>query len=45
MTEAKVDPLWDAVSRNAAVVLSLPSAGALRHHKTRFLAKSDDSEP
>jgi hypothetical protein len=29
--------LTDAVARNAALVLSLPSAGMLRHHKSRFL--------
>ena len=31
--------LRDAVARNSAAVLSLPSAGAVRHHKTRFLAE------
>src|SRR5688500_17506115 len=42
MTEQKVDPLWDAVSRNTAVVVSLTSAGQqLAHHKSRFLAPAD----
>jgi hypothetical protein len=31
--------LTDAIARNAGVVLSLPSAGMLRHHKSRFLAE------
>ena len=31
-----------AIVRNAAVVLSLPSAGLLRHHKSRFLAETDE---
>ena len=31
--------LSDAIARNAGVVLSLPSAGMLRHHKSRFLAE------
>lgn len=30
--------LRDAIERNAAIVLSLPSAGMVRHHKSRFLA-------
>ena len=40
--QQKVDPLWAAVARNSAVVLSLPSAGELRHHKSRFLAPADE---
>jgi hypothetical protein len=30
-----------AVSRNVGVVVSMPSAGLLRHHKSRFLAADD----
>ncbi len=33
--------LRDAVIRNAGVVLSLPSSGMLRHHKSRFLGEAD----
>jgi c-di-GMP-binding flagellar brake protein YcgR len=32
--------LIEAIARNAALVLSLPSAGMLRHYKSRFLAES-----
>src|SRR4051812_32450684 len=32
----------EAISRNSGVVLSLPSAGLLRHHKSRFLADGPD---
>lgn len=39
MVNAKADLLHDAIARNAAMVLSLPSAGMLRHHKSRFLAE------
>src|SRR4051812_37820494 len=34
--------LADAVARNAGVVLSLPSAGMLHNHKTRFLGGDAD---
>jgi c-di-GMP-binding flagellar brake protein YcgR len=34
--------LQDAIARNTAAVLSLPSAGMLRHLKSRFLAMADD---
>jgi c-di-GMP-binding flagellar brake protein YcgR len=34
--------LREAIARNAAAVLSLPSAGLLRHHKSRFLADAGD---
>jgi c-di-GMP-binding flagellar brake protein YcgR len=34
--------LADAVARNSAAVLSLPSAGMLRHHKSRFLAQTSE---
>jgi len=40
MESNNVDVLLDAVARNAAVVLSLPSAGMLRHHKSRFLSQT-----
>ena len=33
--------LRDAIVRNSAAVMSLPSAGMVRHHKTRFLAEAD----
>jgi c-di-GMP-binding flagellar brake protein YcgR len=33
-----LEMLTDAIARNAGIVLSLPSAGMLRHHKSRFLA-------
>lgn len=36
------DVLADAVARNSAIVFSLPSAGMLRHHKSRFLALTDE---
>jgi c-di-GMP-binding flagellar brake protein YcgR len=35
--------LRQAIARNVGLVLSLPSAGMLRHHKSRFLADSGDS--
>jgi c-di-GMP-binding flagellar brake protein YcgR len=35
-------PLKDAIARNAGLVLSLPSAGMLRHSKSRFLGECDD---
>jgi c-di-GMP-binding flagellar brake protein YcgR len=34
--------LSDAIARNCAVVISLPSAGMLRHHRSRFLAQCAD---
>lgn len=34
--------LREAIARNAAVVLSLPSAGMLRHHKSRFLGQEGE---
>ena len=42
MTPADTQNLKDAVARNATAVLSLPSAGMLRHHRTRFLGGVDD---
>lgn len=41
MTGEKTDLLDDAVARNLGVVLSFPSAGMLRHHKSRFLGMGD----
>jgi c-di-GMP-binding flagellar brake protein YcgR len=37
MGEAARDILSVAVARNSAMVISLPSAGMLRHHRSRFL--------
>lgn len=37
MGDETLDTLNHAIARNCAVVLSLPSAGLLRHHKSRFL--------
>jgi c-di-GMP-binding flagellar brake protein YcgR len=42
MSQSPTDLLEGAVARNAAVVLSLPSAGMLRHHKSRFLCESPE---
>jgi c-di-GMP-binding flagellar brake protein YcgR len=42
MQDADRELLHDAIARNAAAVLSLPSAGMLRHHKSRFLAEADE---
>lgn len=42
MNSADQDTLRDAVARNAGAVISLPSAGMLRHCKTRLLAGDDD---
>jgi len=44
MTPADTQTLKDAVARNGAAVLSLPSAGMLRHHRTRFLGTADDAD-
>jgi c-di-GMP-binding flagellar brake protein YcgR len=33
------DVVRDAIARNCGLVLSLPSAGMLRHHKSRFLTE------
>lgn len=43
MAETNHDVLREAIVRNAGVVLSLPSAGLLRHHKSRFLADEGDA--
>ena len=37
-----VDLLREAIARNAALVLSLPTPARLRHHKSRFLADAGD---
>jgi hypothetical protein len=42
MASNNLDILNDAVARNAGIVLSLPSAGLLRHHKSRFLSESPE---
>jgi len=42
MPDTDLQQLLDAISRNTAAVLSLPSAGMLRHQKARFLAPTDD---
>ncbi len=42
MIDANASILQDAILRNAPMVLSLPSAGMLRHHKSRFLEEWDD---
>src|SRR4051812_1685417 len=42
MSSNHLDILLDAIARNAGIVLSLPSAGLLRHYKSRFLAEVKD---
>jgi c-di-GMP-binding flagellar brake protein YcgR len=42
MPDANREILNDAIARNCAVVLSLPSAGILRHQKSRFLSEVAD---
>jgi c-di-GMP-binding flagellar brake protein YcgR len=42
MTQDQQDMLTQAVERNSAAVLALPSAGMFRYHKTRFLRGVDD---
>ncbi|MGD1275874.1 MAG: hypothetical protein ABR964_01465 [Tepidisphaeraceae bacterium] len=42
MTNDDLDMLHNAVARNVGGVLSLPSAGMLRHYKSRLLAEIDD---
>jgi c-di-GMP-binding flagellar brake protein YcgR len=39
MPDKNAEIVLDAVSRNMAIVLSLPSAGMLRNHKSRFLCE------
>jgi c-di-GMP-binding flagellar brake protein YcgR len=42
LVDSSQDTLREAIARNSGAVLSLPSAGYLRHHKTRFLADAGD---
>jgi c-di-GMP-binding flagellar brake protein YcgR len=42
MTEEKTHLLDEAVARNCGIVLSYPSDGMLRHHKSRFLGECSD---
>jgi hypothetical protein len=42
MTQNDSNMLTQAIERNSAAVLSLPSAGMVRYHKTRFLRCIDD---
>jgi c-di-GMP-binding flagellar brake protein YcgR len=44
MSPADTQSLKDAVARSGPAVLSLPSAGQLRHHRTRFLLPSLDQD-
>lgn len=39
-----VAQLREAIARNSAAVLSLPSAGMVRHHKSRFLAETGEGD-
>jgi hypothetical protein len=42
MSSHNLEPLIEAIARGAGIVLSLPSAGLVRHHKSRFLAETED---
>jgi c-di-GMP-binding flagellar brake protein YcgR len=42
MSDSAQEALREAIVRNSAAVMSLPSAGMLRHFKSRFLAVVDD---
>jgi len=42
MPNPNYETLKDAIARNCGAVLSLPSAGMIRHHKTRFLAEAEN---
>jgi c-di-GMP-binding flagellar brake protein YcgR len=42
MSQATSDILSQAIARNSAAVLSLPSAGMIRHHKSRFLDETPE---
>jgi c-di-GMP-binding flagellar brake protein YcgR len=42
MTDNEVQILQDAAARNVGAVLSLPSAGMVRHHKSRFLDQTEE---
>lgn len=41
MTSAPADSLTAAIARNCAAVISFPSAGMMRHHKTRLLGEAE----
>lgn len=41
-SSAQDNLLADAIARNAGLVISLPSAGMLRHHKSRFLGETPE---
>lgn len=41
MSQSSKELLFEAIARNSGIVLSLPSAGLLRHHKSRFLADDE----
>lgn len=41
MSDKNAEMLHHAIARNMGAVLSLPSAGMLRHHKSRFLNECD----
>jgi c-di-GMP-binding flagellar brake protein YcgR len=43
MTDKETEILQAAVARNVGAVLSLPSAGMLRHHKSRLLSEVDEN--
>src|SRR3954469_2454934 len=42
MVNTSQDTLREAIARNSGAIISLPSAGILRHHKSRFLADAGD---
>jgi c-di-GMP-binding flagellar brake protein YcgR len=42
MVSGDLQILHEAAARNSSIVLSLPSAGMLRHYKSRFLTVVDD---
>ncbi len=42
MSNPNYELLKEAIARNCGAILSLPSAGMLRHHKTRFLAEAEN---
>lgn len=42
MTDAQAHLLDEAIARNCGLVISYPSAGMLRHHKSRFLGESEE---
>jgi len=42
MTESDNQILGEAIERNSPLVLSLPSAGMLHHHRSRFLGPAEE---